>query len=83
MVRAVKAFLSQVEETLDHSWTLDEMAKQCGVKRTRFSNITKRLTGYAPAQYFHRIRFDKSCELLRNTDRPVTDIAFGIPQKYA
>ena len=75
-VRTVKAFLSQVGEQLDHPWTLDEMAAQCGVKRTQFTNITKRLTGYAPAQYLHRVRFDKTCELLRNTDRSITDIAF-------
>jgi len=72
----VKAFLAQIGESLDHSWTLNEMAAQCGVKRTQFSNITKRLTGYAPAQYVHRLRFDKSCELLRDTTRPVTEIGF-------
>ncbi len=75
-VRKVKAFLSQVAESLDHPWTLDEMATRCGVKRTQFANITKRLTGYAPAQYLHRIRFDRSCELLRNTERSITEIAF-------
>lgn len=75
-VRKVKTFLARIEQSLDHAWTLDEMAKQCGVKRSQFANITKRLTGYAPAQYLHRVRFDKSCELLRNTERSVTDIAF-------
>lgn len=75
-VRTVKVFLAQVAESLDHPWTLDEMAEQCGVKRTQFANITKRLTGYAPAHYLHRVRFDKSCELLRTTVRSVTDIAF-------
>lgn len=75
-VRKAKRVLNQVAESLDQPWTVDEMAKQCGVKRTQFANITKRLTGYAPAQYLHRIRFDKSCELLRNTEQSVTDIAF-------
>lgn len=75
-VRKVKVFLSALGQSLEHSWTLDEMARRCGVKRTQFANITKRLTGYAPAQYLHRIRFDKSCELLRNTERAVTEIAF-------
>lgn len=74
-VRMVKLFLVQMGESLDHPWTLDEMATQCGVKRTQFANIVKRLSGYAPAQYLHRIRFDKSCELLRNTDQSITDIA--------
>ena len=75
-VRKVKEFLSRVGKELDHPWTLDKMARQCGVKRTQFSTITKQLTGYAPAQYLHRVRFEKSCELLRNTTRSITEIAF-------
>lgn len=75
-VRKVKAFLSTLARSLDQPWTLDEMAAQCGVKRTQFANITKRLTGYAPAQYLHRTRFDKSCELLRNTNLSITEISF-------
>jgi AraC family L-rhamnose operon regulatory protein RhaS len=75
-VRKVKAFLSALGQSLDYPWTLNEMAQQCGVKRTQLANITKQLTAYAPAQYLHRIRFEKSCELLRNTELSVTDIAF-------
>lgn len=75
-VRKVKAFLLTLGQSLDHPWTLQKMANQCDVKRTQFANITKRLTGYAPAQYLHRIRFDKSCELLRDTALSVTEIGF-------
>jgi len=75
-VQKVKMLLKELGQSLDHPWTLDEMAERCGVKRTQFSCITKRLTGYAPAQYLSWVRFDKSCELLRNTERLITDIAF-------
>lgn len=75
-VQRVKNFLPQLLELLGDPWTLDAMAAQCGVKRTQFAHITKRLTGYAPIQYLQRIRLDKSCELLRHTDRSITDIAF-------
>ena len=75
-VQKVKEFLPCVAESMDHAWTLDEMAGRCGLKRTQFANIIKRLTGYAPGQYLQRVRFDRACELLRNTDLPITDITF-------
>ena len=52
------------------------MAEDCGVKRTQFAKITKQLTGYPPTQYLNRIRFKRACELLRNSDMSITDIAF-------
>ncbi|MDZ8120545.1 AraC family transcriptional regulator [Pontiella agarivorans] len=72
----IEQFLKSLRKTLDHSWTLNEMAESCGVKRTYFSNITLRLTGYAPLQYLNRLRFEHACRLLRETDRSITDIGF-------
>ena len=39
------SFLQEIEQTLDHSWALEEMATRCGVKRIQFSNIIKQVTG--------------------------------------
>jgi AraC-like DNA-binding protein len=75
-VTKVRTFLGDLGKSLDHPWTLEEMAECCGVKRTQFSNIIKGLTGYPPTQYLNRVRFEKACDLLRNTARPITDIAF-------
>jgi AraC family L-rhamnose operon regulatory protein RhaS len=76
-VQKVKDFLPCVAESIDHAWTLDEMADGCGIKRTHFTNIIKKLTGYSPGQYLQRVRFDRACELLRNTDLSITDITFA------
>lgn len=76
-VRKVKEFLPRMAESMDHDWTLDEMADGCGIKRTQFANIIKHLTGYSPGQYLQLLRLDRACELLRNTDLSITDIAFG------
>ncbi len=75
-VRKVRSFLQEIGQALDHAWTLEEMATRCGVKRTQFANIIKQATGYPPIQYLNRVRFEKACEILRNTDRSITDIAF-------
>ena len=75
-VRKVRSFLREIGQALDHAWTLEEMATRCGVKRTQLSKIIKQVTGYPPIQYLNRIRLEKACEILRNTDRSITDIAF-------
>jgi AraC family L-rhamnose operon regulatory protein RhaS len=76
-VQKVHAFLQAVGQQLDRTWTLEEMAGECGIKRTQFAKITRHLTGYPPLQYLNRIRFEKACELLGNSDSSITDIAFG------
>lgn len=75
-VATVRDFLRGMGEQLDAPWTLDSMAAACGIKRTYFANITRRLSGYPPMQYLNRIRFECACRLLRDTRLPVTDIAF-------
>jgi AraC family L-rhamnose operon regulatory protein RhaS len=75
-VKKVKDFLPRIAESMDHAWTLDEMADGCGIKRTQFTNIIKQLTGYSPGQYLQLVRFNRACELLRNTETSITGIAF-------
>ena len=72
----IDRFLKTLNGKLEHPWTLDEMADVCGVKRTYFSNITFKLTGYAPLQYLNHLRFEHACRLLGETDLSITDIGF-------
>ncbi len=74
--RRVERFLASLFGTLDHPWTLDGMADACSVKRTQLANLCKQLSGYPPMLYLSRIRFEKACELLRETEKSITDIAF-------
>jgi AraC-like DNA-binding protein len=73
----VRDFFKSIGDELDHPWTLDEMAESCGLKRTYFANITRQLSGYPPMQYLNRIRFERSCKLLRDSNMKITDIAFA------
>jgi AraC family transcriptional regulator len=53
----------------------------------RFTSAFKETFGQTPWQYVLRFRLDQAAELLRQTDRPVTDIAlavgFGTPSHFA
>jgi len=75
-IRRVRDFLRHLGEHVDASWTLDHMAEACAIKRTRFARICQSITGYAPYMYLNRLRFERACELLRETERTITDIAY-------
>lgn len=75
-LRHIRSFLKSLHSTLDEPWSLDQMADHCGLKRTQFANITKRLTGYPPLNYLSRIRIERACKLLGEENLSITDIAF-------
>lgn len=73
--RKVRQYLVQLSEALERPWALDEMAQACGLKRTRFSALVKKITGDSPITYLNRLRIRRACAQLQHTDRPVIDIA--------
>ncbi len=74
----VRRFLVELESRLDEPWTLESMAKQCGLGRTRFSEWVKRLTGDPPIMALNRMRVRHAQYLLRATPRSVLEIALAV-----
>jgi AraC family L-rhamnose operon regulatory protein RhaS len=72
----VQTLLEELSSKCDEAWTLNEMAEQCGIKRTQLSNIFQKLTGGTPMEYLGRLRMERAKTLLRETDMKVIDIAF-------
>lgn len=75
--RAVLLFLENLDRRLDEPWTLDSMAKTCGLGRTQFTQYCRKLVNVAPVEYLTRRRLDFAVRLL--LDQPelsVTNIAF-------
>jgi len=56
--------------------TLDSAASACGMSRRHFSAIFKRHVGTTWLQHLHQLRVNHAIELLRNTDRKITSVAF-------
>jgi len=75
--RRVEWFAAQLRETCDQDWTLEAMAEQCGLGRSRFATLCRRLTGDSPLELVNRLRIDRAKAQLRETDNSITDIAFA------
>ncbi len=76
--RAVGMFLAELDHNVDHLWSLDEMARACGMGRSQFSVRCRELTNMSPHEYLMYRRIELAGqELLASTSRSITDIAFA------
>jgi AraC-like DNA-binding protein len=83
----VALFLQELETRCAEPWTLETMADETRLKRSRFGTICRQLTGENPITFLSRLRVRASRKLLRETNRSITDIAlecgFGSSQYFA
>ncbi|AMB79622.1 MULTISPECIES: AraC family transcriptional regulator [Pseudomonas] len=56
--------------------TLEEVADYMGMKPTYFSRVFKQATGRCFIEFVNRLRISKSCELLADGRKAVTDVCF-------
>lgn len=76
--RAVELFLQNLPEQLDQPWSLDSMAKHCGLARSRFAHYCDEITNLSPGRYLMRCRLETARRLLRaSPEMSVTDVAFA------
>jgi AraC family transcriptional activator of mtrCDE len=64
-----------LRNNLDHQWLVEEMAVLVGLGTTAFTEKVKNYTGFSPLHYLINIRIAEAIKLLKNTGKPVTDIA--------
>jgi len=55
--------------------TPEALAEALGMGYSNFRKMFKEYTGFSPARYINEVRFNKTKELLTNTDAPVKEIA--------
>ncbi|MGO8837341.1 MAG: AraC family transcriptional regulator [Limisphaerales bacterium] len=76
--RTVKLFLAEVALRCDEPWTLETMAKQCGLGRTHFSHYCHKLTNRTPLDYLAECRIQRAVAMLKQQPAPqITDVAFA------
>lgn len=75
--RTVELFLAALPQHLEKQWTLEEMARQCGLGTSAFTSYCRQITNLPPAKYLARCRVEAAKALLRNRpDYRITDVAF-------
>ena len=80
--RTVELFLHDLAEnptSLAQDWTLESMARECGLRPTAFAKYCRRLLNTSPLQHLSRLRLTRAADLLRAQPRlTVTEIAFAV-----
>ncbi|MBS0664459.1 MAG: helix-turn-helix transcriptional regulator [Verrucomicrobia bacterium] len=75
--RRVADFIGRLRERSAETWALEHMADQCGLGRSRFATLCRRLTGDSPLVLVNRLRIDRAKRALKETEASVTDIALA------
>ncbi|MFI4876504.1 MAG: helix-turn-helix domain-containing protein [Blastopirellula sp. JB062] len=75
-VDEVAAYVRHVDAYFFEATTIDDVVKELGMPRRRFTHIFRRLTGETWLNYVQRKRVQHACRLLEESDRTIASIAF-------
>lgn len=79
--RTVELFLADLQARPEHlnlEWSVQEMARLCGLGVTQFVSHARALTNMTPVHYLNHCRLELAAKLLRESPQmSVTDIALG------
>jgi AraC-like DNA-binding protein len=74
----IHAAMELLERSGSQAPGLEELAHSVGLSAFHFLRLFKRETGVTPYQFLIKLRVRRAIELLRDTSRPVTDIAYDV-----
>jgi AraC family transcriptional regulator of arabinose operon len=67
--------ITYMKEHLNQPLQLDALAALANLSRSRYVALFKEQAGYAPIDYFIRLRMHRACQLLDTTDASVKELA--------
>ncbi|RXZ79818.1 AraC family transcriptional regulator [Paenibacillaceae bacterium] len=74
----IAAVKNYVEQHYNQLFTLDQLARMCGMSVSSFTSKWKSATGLSPMAFKQRVQMQHACRLLDDTSRKVLDIAHEI-----
>src|SRR5690606_11588841 len=72
---AQRRSLELMRARLSEDISLDELAAEARLSSFHFARMFKQSLGVPPRVYLTQLRMERACELLEQTDLPVTEIA--------
>jgi AraC-like DNA-binding protein len=76
--RTVRWFLQELPGRVDEPWTLESMAKNCGLGRSRFAACCRQIANVSPMEFLTHCRVDVASRLLvQRPEISITDVAFA------
>ncbi len=77
-IERVAPALHSLASRYNESVRVEELARQCGMSLTNFRRVFRSVTGRSPVDYLINLRVQMAASLLRNTLRPITEIAMEV-----
>lgn len=84
MGNIVEMAVKYMEENIEKSLTLEELAHYIGYSTSQFSLIFRNGTGHSPLNYFNLLKIRRACKLLETTQLKIKQISamVGIDDSY-
>jgi AraC-like DNA-binding protein len=67
-----------MREHINENISLGDLSRHYNYSVSRFSNLFKQKTGYAPIDYFLQMKMQKACQQLDFSNHSIKEIAFGM-----
>ncbi len=74
----LRRVIDLMEGRLGEDFKLEPLAHEAGMSAFHFSRLFKRTTGFAPSQFFIRLRMAEARRLLRETDKRIIDVGLEV-----
>jgi len=74
----INTVLNEITENYCQPLSAEQMAEKVGMSFSKFSRFFGQSTGHSFTNFVNRIRINKACELLKNTDHYVTNICYDV-----
>lgn len=76
MTETLRPVLTCIQKHHSESVTIEQLAKIAHMSSSYFMSCFKQNFGLGAIEYLNQVRIRSACDLLRNTDRSISDIAF-------
>jgi transcriptional regulator GlxA family with amidase domain len=76
LLRSLLRAKDRMDAASHEAWSVQRLAQASGVSQAHFARSFKQAFGIPPHRYLLTRRIERACALLRDTDLPVTEIAF-------
>lgn len=77
--KLIKRISDTVNENLhDSSFNVEKLGKEVGLSRAHLNRKMKELFGMSPSEFLRNARMKQACELLKNEDLDISQVAFRV-----
>lgn len=77
-IERIDKVVDHLNEQMEASLSLQDLADIAGVSPYHFHRLYRAITGETPSGTLRRLRLARAASMLRNTSKPITEIAFDV-----